>query len=283
MGRVASFRRGDGGRAGYGLVADDRLVDCTDDRSGLLIDLMRHTRLSDLHAPAEAPQYPLDDLTFLPPIGAPEKIICVGVNYTNRNEEYRDGSAPPEYPSLFVRFPGSFVGHSQPIIRPLESEQFDYEGEIVLIIGRGGRHIAREDALGHVAGVTLGNDGTLRDWVRHGKFNATQGKNFDCSGSLGPWIVPSSEIDLTRPFRLMTRVNGEVRQDDTTANMLFDFGRLIEYISTFTTLRVGDLILTGTPTGAGARFDPPRWLRPGDVVEVEVPEIGVLRNSVADA
>jgi 2-keto-4-pentenoate hydratase/2-oxohepta-3-ene-1,7-dioic acid hydratase in catechol pathway len=135
----------------------------------------------------------------------------------------------------------------------------------------------------HIAGLTLANDGTVRDWVRHAKFNVTQGKNFDASGSIGPWIVPAEEIDFNRPLRLTTKVNGEVRQDDTTASMIFDFGRLIEYISTFTTLKPGDVILTGTPTGAGARCDPPRWLKPGDVIEVTVPEIGTLRNTVADA
>src|SRR6185436_8733392 len=160
------------------------------------------------------------------------------------------------------------------------SEQLDYEGEIVLVIGRGGRRIARAEALGHVAGLTLANEGTVRDWVRHGKFNVTQGKNFDASGSMGPWLVSAAEIDFDRPLHLTTRVNGEVRQDDTTASMMFDFAALIEYISTFTTLTAGDLILTGTPTGAGARFDPPRWLKPGDVVEVSVAEIGTLSNRV---
>jgi 2-keto-4-pentenoate hydratase/2-oxohepta-3-ene-1,7-dioic acid hydratase in catechol pathway len=228
-------------------------------------------------------RHDIGDIVFLPPVAAAEKIICVGVNYKNRNEEYVDGSESAAYPSLFVRFPGSFVGHEQPILRPKESCEFDYEGEIVLVIGKAGRHISRENALDHVAGLTLANDGTLRDWLRHAKFNITQGKNFDSSGSIGPWIVPASEIDLTRPLRLTTRINGEVRQDDTTDSMLFDFRRLIEYISTFTTLKPGDLILTGTPTGAGARSNPPRWLKPGDIVEIEVPEIGILRNAVADA
>ena len=153
----------------------------------------------------------------------------------------------------------------------------------MLVIGLGGRRIARDRMLDHVAGLTLANDGTVRDWVRHAKFNVTQGKNFDASGSVGPWMVPASEIDFKRPLRITTRVNGELRQDDTTESMVFGFGELIEYISTFTTLKPGDLILTGTPTGAGARFDPPRWLKPGDIVEVTVPEIGTLRNTVADA
>jgi 2-keto-4-pentenoate hydratase/2-oxohepta-3-ene-1,7-dioic acid hydratase in catechol pathway len=283
MTQVASFRRGKDGPVGYGLVDGDFLTDCTGSGGGALIEAMRRGGLSRLRPAPGAARHAFADIVLLPPIAAPEKIICVGVNYLNRNEEYGDGAAVPEFPSLFVRFPGSFVGHNQPIVRPKESEQFDYEGEIVLVVGLEGRHIARERALDHVGGLTLGNDGTLRDWLRHGKFNVTQGKNFDSSGSLGPWIVPASEIDFSRPLRLTTRVNGEVRQDDTTASMVFDFARLIEYISSFTTLRVGDLILTGTPTGAGARFNPPRWLKPGDIVEIAAPEIGTLTNSVADA
>ncbi len=275
--RLASFKRPKDGRAVFGSVEGDRVIEMGED----LLDALRSGKFPAVVATGNT--YPLADAALLPPVPRPEKIICVGVNYANRNEEYRDGSEAPKYPSLFVRFPGSFVGHGQPILRPKESPQFDYEGEIVLVIGRGGRHIPAADALRHVAGVTLANDGTVRDWVRHSKFNVTQGKNFDSSGSLGPWLVPRSDIDLARPLRLVTRVNGEVRQDDTTASMMFDFPRLIEYISVFTTLAPGDLILTGTPTGAGARFDPPRWLMPGDVVEVEVPEIGTLRNEVADA
>jgi 5-carboxymethyl-2-hydroxymuconate isomerase len=261
----------------FGLVEGDEVVDC----GGSLLDAVR-TGLGTVRAAPGALACRLADISFLPPIGSPEKIICVGVNYANRNEEYKDGAEAPKYPSLFVRFPGSFVGHAQPIVRPKESVQFDYEGEIALVIGREGRRIPRERAVGHIAGLTLANDGTVRDWVRHGKFNVTQGKNFDASGSIGPWIVPAEEIDLSRPLHLTTRVNGEVRQDDTTASMMFDFGGLIEYISSFTTLKPGDMILTGTPTGAGARFDPPRWLKPGDVVEIEVPEIGTLRNTVVD-
>jgi 2-keto-4-pentenoate hydratase/2-oxohepta-3-ene-1,7-dioic acid hydratase in catechol pathway len=181
---------------------------------------------------------------------------------------------------MFFRVPGSLVGHDQPLVRPKVSEQFDYEGEIALVIGQGGRHIPRERALAHIAGLTLCNEGSVRDWLRHGKFNVTQGKNFDRSGSLGPWLVTSDELDLTAPLHLTTRVNGDVRQDDTTASMIFSFADLIAYVSTFMTLTPGDVIATGTPTGAGARFDPPRWLVPGDVVEIQVPEIGILRNRV---
>ena len=150
------------------------------------------------------------------------------------------------------------------------------------MIGKGGRRIPRSEALGHVAGLACMNEGTIRDWLRHAKFNVTPGKNFDRSGSIGPWMATADEFDGLGDLRVTTRVNGETRQDDTTANMLFPIADLIAYISTFTTLKPGDVIATGTPTGAGARFDPPRFLVPGDVVEVEVAGIGVLANRVAD-
>lgn len=224
----------------------------------------------------------LADVSLLPPIPVPGKIICVGVNYGNRNEEYKDASAPPAYPSVFPRFPGSFVGHGRPVLRPRESEQLDYEGEIALVIGRRGRRIAAADAWSHIAGLTCANEGTVRDWVRHGKFNVTQGKNFDSSGSIGPWMVTADAFDPAAPMTVTTRVNGEQRQHDTTANLMFPFDELIRYISIWTVLEPGDVILTGTPVGAGVRFTPPRFLRPGDVIEVEVSGIGTLSNTVAD-
>jgi 2-keto-4-pentenoate hydratase/2-oxohepta-3-ene-1,7-dioic acid hydratase in catechol pathway len=228
------------------------------------------------------PDLTLDRIELAIPIPNPEKIICVGVNYANRNEEYRDGSELPKYPSLFYRAPRSFSPHGQAIWRPRESEQLDYEGEIALVIGKAGRRIAREGALSHVAGFTCLNEGTLRDWLRHGKFNVTQGKNFDRSGAMGPWMVTPDEIGDLGKMRIKTRVNGEVRQKDTVESMIFPFEYLLQYISTFTTLVPGDVIATGTPTGAGARFDPPRWLKPGDRVEVEVSGIGTLANTVID-
>lgn len=229
-----------------------------------------------------APVGAIGDVALDLPVPDPMKIFCVGVNYMNRNAEYKDGSEEPPYPSLFVRNPLSFVPHGADIVRPPESEQFDYEGEIVLVIGKAGRRIAQADALGHVAGLTIMNEGSIRDWLRHGKFNVTQGKNWDRSGGLGPWIETDlSGIDTT-DMTIATRVNGEVRQSDTTASMAFPFPRLIEYISTFCTLMPGDLIATGTPTGSGGRFDPPKWLKPGDVVEVEVEGVGTLRNTVAE-
>jgi 2-keto-4-pentenoate hydratase/2-oxohepta-3-ene-1,7-dioic acid hydratase in catechol pathway len=207
------------------------------------------------------------------------RYFCIGVNYPERNEEYRDGSEPPKYPSIFIRTHTSFVHHDEPIVRPRESEQLDYEGEIVVVIGKGGRRIPQTDAPSHILGYSCANEGSVRDWLRHSKFNVTQGKNFDRSGSLGPWLIAADQVG-TQPLRVITRVNGEVRQDDTSDRMIFPIPYLISYLSSFCSLESGDVILTGTPSGAGARLNPPRYLRPGDVVEVEVPGVGLLRNSV---
>jgi 2-keto-4-pentenoate hydratase/2-oxohepta-3-ene-1,7-dioic acid hydratase in catechol pathway len=249
-----------------------------------VLDVLRADALDEVRKAAEGakPDLVLNSITFLPPVVGPEKILCIGVNYANRNAEYKDGSEQPKYPSMFFRTPGSLTGHGQPIVRPKASPQLDYEGEICLVIGKEGRHIVKEKAMSHVAGYTLCNEGTLRDWVRHAKFNVTQGKNFDASGSIGPYFVSADEIDPAKALHLTTKVNGEVRQDDTTANLIFGFADLIAYITIFTTLKPGDIIVTGTPVGAGARFDPPRWLKQGDVVEVSVPQIGTLRNQVVD-
>lgn len=223
---------------------------------------------------------PESQITYDLPITTPDKIICVGVNFPDRNAEYKDDEAAPPNPSLFIRFPRSFTGHGNPLIRPPESEQLDYEGEIAIVIGKAGRRIAETDALSHIAALSLCNEGTVRDWVRHAKFNVTQGKNFDKSGAFGPWLVPFEDKNQLADITLTTRVNGEVRQRDRTSRMIFSFSKLIAYISTFTTLLPGDVIVTGTPTGAGARLQPPTWLRPGDVIEVEADGIGTLRNTV---
>jgi len=238
-------------------------------------------RAADIAA-RTSPDLPLDGIRFLPPIPNAEKILCVGVNYGNRNAEYKDGSEQPKYPSLFPRFPGSFVGHRGHLIRPPESPQLDYEGEIVIVIGKAGRRIPEQAAESHIAGLTIMNEGTIRDWTRHGKFNVTQGKNWEASGSIGPWLATADEFEDYGNLMLTTRVNGEQRQHDTTANLMFPFRHLIHYISIWTRLKPGDVISTGTPVGAGVRFDPPKFLRPGDRVEVEVPGIGTLFNTVAD-
>ncbi|MFT6773262.1 MAG: 2-keto-4-pentenoate hydratase/2-oxohepta-3-ene-1,7-dioic acid hydratase in catechol pathway [Paracoccaceae bacterium] len=224
----------------------------------------------------------LADITFDIPIPAPEKIICVGVNYPDRNAEYKDGKEAPPFPSLFIRVPRSFTGHDRPLIRPPETPQLDYEGEVAVVIGKRGRRIAERDALGHIAALTLCNEGTLRDWVRHAKFNVTQGKNWDGSGALGPWLIPFTDRGQIEDIALTTHVNGRLRQQDRTGRMIFGVARLLAYISTFTTLVPGDVIVSGTPTGAGARLDPPVWLTPGDVVEVAADGLGVLRNHIED-
>ncbi len=216
------------------------------------------------------------------PITNPEKIICVGVNFPDRNAEYKDGSDAPPNMSLFPRFARSFTGHQQALVRPPESEKLDYEGEIAIVIGKSGRRINQSDAYDHIAALSLCNEGTIRDWVRHAKFNVTQGKNWDNSGAIGPWLVPFTSATQLDDIHLTTHVNGELRQDDRTSRMLFPIRRQIEYISTFTTLVPGDIIITGTPTGAGARFDPPKFLKPGDEIKVSADGIGTLINSVVD-
>ncbi len=275
------------GAAAFGALDDHGdVVDLSRRLDGVadLGDLVAQRRLDEageLAAAADA-DVALADVTFLRTLPHPGKIFCIGVNYGGRNAEYQDGQDAPSKPSVFVRFPGSLVGHEQELVRPPESDQLDYEGEIVAVIGAGGRRIPREQALDHLAGLTLGNEGTIRDWVRHAKFNVTQGKNWDASGAMGPWLVTMDDIGDVGDLHLTTTVNGEVRQDDTTASMAYPIAYQIEYLSTFCTLEPGDVIFTGTPTGAGARFDPPRYLVPGDVIEVTVPEIGTLRNGVRD-
>lgn len=230
---------------------------------------------------AEAPvDFALADIRYRIPVPDADKIICIGVNYADRNAEYKDGSAAAGYPSMFLRTRGSFTGHGEPLMLPPESPQFDYEGEIVLVIGRGGRRIPQETALTHIFGLSVCNEGSVRDWMRHAKFNVTQGKNFEKSGSIGPWIVPVADAGSLDDLSLKTWVNDELRQEDTVRRMLFPFAYLISYISSFTELLPGDIIVTGTPTGSGARFDPPRYLVDGDVVRVDVPGVGTLENRV---
>jgi 2-keto-4-pentenoate hydratase/2-oxohepta-3-ene-1,7-dioic acid hydratase in catechol pathway len=284
-GRLASFVVQ--GETRYGAVTASGVVDLTA-RYGAQWPTLREVisagKLGWLAEEAErfSVDCSLAEITFAIPLQSPEKIICVGVNYPDRNEEYKDGQAAAARPSLFVRFPRSFVGHGEDLVRPPESPQLDYEGEIVIVIGKGGRRIREAEALDHIAALTLCNEGTIRDWVRHAKFNVTQGKNFDRSGAMGPWLVPFTDEAQIADIRLTTRVNGELRQDDRTSRMMFPVRSIITYVSTFTTLVPGDVIVTGTPTGAGARRSPPVWLKPGDTIEVEAEGIGTLRNGVAD-
>jgi len=272
------------GKASYGIISGDAIVDLGQRLGGNLRQLISSgdmEKAMNLAASSNG-DIALADVSYLPTIADPEKIICIGVNYANRNAEYRDNSNDPDYPSVFMRTPDSLTGHQQPLIRPPESPQLDYEGEIVIVVGKTGHRIEEKDALSHIAGLTIMNEGTIRDWVRHAKFNVTQGKNFVHSGSLGPWMVSADEFSSYENLWVTTRVNGEVRQHDTTANLMFPFAYLISYLSTFFVLKPGDIISTGTPNGAGARFDPPKYLVPGDIVEIEVPGIGTLSNGITD-
>ncbi|WP_419910234.1 fumarylacetoacetate hydrolase family protein [Hoeflea sp.] len=283
-GRLASYSVD--GMHYYGAVLDDGMVALSPDFPQWP-DLRAVVEAGGMDRLLEAAQgrpvtHETESVTYEIPVPNPEKIICVGVNFPDRNAEYKDGKEQPENMSLFIRFARSFTGHDQPLIRPKASDKLDYEGEIAVVIGKGGRHIAQQHAYDHIAAISLCNEGTLRDWVRHAKFNVTQGKNFDRSGALGPWLVPFHDRAQLGDVQITTRVNGEIRQDDRTGRMIFPIPRQIAYISTFTTLVPGDIIITGTPTGAGARLDPPQYLKPGDVIEVEGEGIGVLRNTVED-
>lgn len=281
--RLASYNTR--GRTSFGVVVGDGVIDLRlrmGARYPTLLDIMRAGALGEIKTliAGTRADFPLSEVELLPPVLSPEKILCIGINY-NRDSEYKgEDLNATGYCSMFFRTPGSLVGHEQPVLLPPESEQLDYEGEIALVIGKEGRRIPKEDALSYIAGMTLCNEGCLRDWMRHGKFNVTQGKNFDASGSLGPWIVTSDELDPATNLHLTTRVNGELRQETTTSMMMLSFADLIAYVSRFTTLKPGDVISTGTPVGTGMGFDPPKWLKAGDVVEVTVPEIGTLRNAV---
>jgi 2-keto-4-pentenoate hydratase/2-oxohepta-3-ene-1,7-dioic acid hydratase in catechol pathway len=283
--KIASFEKD--GLASYGVVINSGIIDLGT-RLGsefpALIDVLRANAIDIIHSEikGQEPDFLMDDVVLQIPVPSPEKIICIGVNYGNRNDEYKDGSDAPEFPSVFLRTPGSFVGHNQDILRPPESDQLDYEGEIVLVVGKGGRRIKKENYLQHIAGLSIMNEGTIRDWVRHAKFNVTQGKNFVSSGSVGPWMVTTEEVGDLDELSIQTRVNNEVRQADSISNMIFKFPYLLSYLSTFFELKPGDLIATGTPVGAGARFDPPVWLKPGDSLEIEVPKVGKLQNTFVD-
>lgn len=273
-----------GGQMFYGAVTDAGMIALNDSFPNwpTLFDVVQAGGLHELEEAASRSSVTHTDFQYEMVLPDARRILCVGVNFPDRNAEYKDGSEQPKYMSLFPRFASGFTGHDRPLIRPPESHQLDYEGEVAIVIGKGGRRIAQADAYDHIAALTLCNEGTIRDWVRHAKFNVTQGKNWDNSGAIGPWLVPFQDAAQLDDARIITRVNGEVRQDDVLSRMMHPIRREIEYVSTFMTLQPGDIIVTGTPTGSGARLDPPQYLKPGDVVEVEVNGIGTLRNTVED-
>jgi 2-keto-4-pentenoate hydratase/2-oxohepta-3-ene-1,7-dioic acid hydratase in catechol pathway len=271
------------GRPSFGVVVGDGIVDLRPrlHRFQSLSEVFRAQALDQARAASSGvrPDVTLGEVELLAPLSAPEKILCIGINYANRGADYNVTNTP-KYPSMFYRAPNSLIGSGQNLIRPKISEQLDYEGEIAIVIGRDCKHVAKDRALDVIAGITLANEGTIRDWTRHGQFNVTQGKNFDATGSIGPWI--QTEFDLTKPLRIVVRKNGEVTQDDTTASMIFSFADIIAYTTSFMTLKAGDIICTGTPVKNTPKVDPPVWLKPGDTIEIECPEIGLLRNAVAD-
>jgi 2-keto-4-pentenoate hydratase/2-oxohepta-3-ene-1,7-dioic acid hydratase in catechol pathway len=271
------------GRTSWGLVEGEAIADLgavLRERFHDLKSAIAANALAEAAASAtKATRHALSDITWLPVIPNPDKILCIGLNYEMHRKE--TGRAEVENPTVFARFANSQTGHLSDIIRPRVSTDLDFEGELALVIGKAGRYIARQDAWAHIAGYACYNEGSVRDFQRH-THQYTPGKNFPATGAFGPWMVTSDEIDDVAPLRLQTRLNGEVVQDATISQMIFDIPRQIEYCSTFTRLEPGDVIATGTPGGVGSRRTPPLWMKPGDVVEVEIDRIGLLRNGIAD-
>jgi 2-keto-4-pentenoate hydratase/2-oxohepta-3-ene-1,7-dioic acid hydratase in catechol pathway len=274
--RLARFATA-GGSAGFGVVEEDTVA-----RLDHRVPSFEHLLGAPVAPHAEDPRVALSDVQWLPPVGDHPKIICVGYNYAAHASESgrdNDGTAPA-YPTLFTRFPDSLVGAGTPVVRPYDDDSLDWEGEAALVIGTGGRRVPASEAWQHVAGVTCMAENSVRTWQMHSG-QATAGKNWAASGAAGPWLTTTDELG-TAPLRVTTRLNGTVVQDDTTDRLTFPFADLVAYVSTFTPLRPGDLIATGTPKGIGLRMSPPRFLRPGDEVEVEVSGVGVLRHGVID-
>ena len=275
------------GRSSFGIVVGDGVVDLRPrmtPRYQSVLDILRAGAMDEMKAAAAGVRadFALSECELLNPVPGGEKILCIGVNYAKRDTEltYAGGNEEAKYPSMFFKPPNTLVGHGAPILRPPESEQLEYEGEIALVIGKTGRRIPKDKAFEHVVAITMCNEGTIRDWIKHGRFNVTQGKSWDSTGSIGPWMTTG--VDLSKPLHITVKINGEVTQDDTTDSMIFKFADILSYVSTFMTLKPGDIIATGTPIKLTPKSDTPKWLVPGDVFEMTVPEIGTLRNKVAD-
>jgi 2-keto-4-pentenoate hydratase/2-oxohepta-3-ene-1,7-dioic acid hydratase in catechol pathway len=280
--KFLSFERG--GAASWGAVIDGGVVDLGKAMGGKYPTLRSAIEGDALAEAAKAadsasPDATIDEITFLPVIPDPDKILCVGLNYKSHIEE--TGRSDSDYPTIFTRFTNTQVGHGQPMIRPKDSDKYDYEGELAVIIGKGGRHISEADSLNHVAGYSCYNDGSIRDWQRHTS-QFTPGKNFVGTGGFGPWMVTTDEIPDPASMHLMTRLNGETLQDATTDLLVFTIPVLINYISTFTELVPGDVIVTGTPGGVGFKRNPPVFMKDGDTCEIEIDKIGILSNPIAD-
>jgi len=279
--KIASFKQDDIER--YGVVTDKNIISASDDflnRYPTLRDVLQADALGQLIKDTQSRNhdYQLDDVQLLPPITNPERVFCVGINYPKRYP-LDNPAPPPEHIILFAKLPGTLVGHGETLELPKgdAAHTFDYEGEIGIVIGKAGRHISEEDALEHVAGFTIIDDGSVRGWQKH---SIHAGKNFANSGSCGPWMVTADEITDLPSLRLSTRLNGETVQDTTAAEMVFSIPEVIAYISHTIDLRPGDLIATGSPEGAGGSRQPPRFLRTGDELEIEVSGVGILGNPV---
>ena len=272
------------GRTTYGVVEGTQVIDLESVKATFGTDLKQAiaiNRLGELTPAvlAPLPRVALADVTFLPVIENPGKVLCIGINYATHVRE--TGREMPTYPMIFTRFADSQVAHLQPIIRPKASHKLDFEGELAVVIGKTARHVKAADALEYVAGYACYNDGSVRDWQKH-TIQFVPGKNFPCTGGFGPWLVTCDEIGDPQDLELTTRLNGQVMQHTSTSDMIFDVRHLIEYCSTFTELAPGDVIVSGTTGGVGAFREPPVWMKPGDTVEVEISGIGILRNSIAD-
>jgi 2-keto-4-pentenoate hydratase/2-oxohepta-3-ene-1,7-dioic acid hydratase in catechol pathway len=276
--KLASIRLNDapawGWLDGTEIVVPDRAFQIA---NPTLQDAIARDALELLRDVGEATRVPVAEAIFDPLIPNPGRIICVGINFRAHMQEM--GREPPAYPWLFVRWGDSQVGHGQPLIKPAASEKYDFEGELAVVIGKPARHVKAADALAYVAGYTCFMDGSVRDWQNHSS-QFTPGKNFKASGSFGPWLVTADEIPDPAALNLQTRLNGEVMQQAPISDLKFDIPALIEYISTFAELQPGDVISTGTPGGVGFARKPPVWLQPGDTLEVEVDQIGVLLNPI---
>ncbi|MBT8089127.1 MAG: fumarylacetoacetate hydrolase family protein [Gammaproteobacteria bacterium] len=278
--QLVSFKRD--GELSYGLMDGVRVREASAEfreRFGDLRAVIAARAEPELADDTRGAAYSASDLRFVPVIPNPDKILCVGVNYRPHIEEM--GRQAPDHPVVFVRFPASLSGHNEPILRPRASKQFDFEGELAIVIGKRARHVDRDDALDYIAGYCCFMDGSIRDWQRHTP-QFTPGKNFHRSGAMGPCIVTADEIPDPSALQLTTLVNGEEMQRGRVADLVFDIPALIEYCSTFSELLPGDIIATGTPGGVGAARTPPVWLQAGDTVEVEIPGVGRLRSPVLD-
>lgn len=272
--RIVSFAHE--GRRSFGVVRDEEVVDAAPLGHPDLWSLLDAGEIDALQA-CRGERIPLREIVHLPVVTRPRKILCVGVNYDAHRVEM--GRERPAHPVIFTRFASTLVGHRQPILRPDASDRLDYEGELAVVIGRRARHVAQVDALSILAGYACFNDASVRDWQRHTS-QFTPGKNFDRTGALGPWLVTSDEVGDPAGRTLTTRLNGRTVQSASTSQMTFTIPELIAYISTFTTLEPGDVIATGTPSGVGAKRDPPLYMKPGDLVEVEIEGIGTLANPI---